>query len=117
MADLAFAQERILTRASHSRPSLVTLTGVRRSFSLGHTTVQALRGIDFDVRQGEMVAIWGPSGSGKSTLMNTMDLIDRPDTGGLHFDGVDALALDDDALSDYRARQVGFVFQSFNLVR
>jgi putative ABC transport system ATP-binding protein len=75
-----------------------------------------LRGIDLNIQQGEMVAVWGPSGSGKSTLMNTIGLIDRPDRGEVQFDGVDVLGLQDNALSDYRGRKVGFVFQSFNLL-
>jgi putative ABC transport system ATP-binding protein len=99
-----------------TRKSIVDLRRVHRSFQLGHTEVHALRGIDLNIQQGEMVAVWGPSGSGKSTLMNTIGLIDRPDRGEVQFDGVDVLGLQDNALSDYRGRKVGFVFQSFNLL-
>jgi len=99
-----------------SSPLLLDLRGLKRRFLLGRTVVEALRGIDLQIRRGEFVAVWGPSGSGKSTLMNTIGLIDRPDEGQVLVDGKDVIGLSDNALTDYRARHVGFVFQSFNLV-
>jgi putative ABC transport system ATP-binding protein len=95
---------------------LFELEGIHRGFQLGETTVQALRWVDLAIADGESVAIWGPSGSGKSTLLNLLGLIDRPDRGRLRVRGADVLGLPDDALTDFRNRQIGFVFQSFNLV-
>ncbi|WP_208512397.1 ABC transporter ATP-binding protein [Variovorax paradoxus] len=101
--------------ASSERP-LVVLEDLRRSFALGQTSVQALNGVSLEIHAGEMIAVWGPSGSGKSTLMSMIGLIDRPDAGRVIFDGTDVLACSDNQLSDRRSRDVGFVFQSFNLV-
>jgi putative ABC transport system ATP-binding protein len=77
--------------------------------------VAALRGTSFSVRRGELVAIVGPSGSGKSTLLHVMGTLERPTSGVVRIDGVDAAQLDDRALSRLRARQIGFVFQQFFL--
>ena len=95
---------------------LLELAGVTRDFALGQTTVQALRGVDLTIGRGEIVAIWGPSGSGKSTLLNMLGLIDQPTGGQLKFAGTQVASMNDDALSDCRNRNIGFVFQSFNLV-
>ena len=78
--------------------------------------VEALRGVDIDFVQGESVAIQGQSGSGKSTLMNLLGCLDRPSSGRYLLGNVDVSRLDDDALSDIRGQQIGFVFQSFNLI-
>lgn len=102
--------------AMPSRMRIVQMCGVTRTYQMGETQVLALQAIDLEIFSGEMVAVWGPSGSGKSTLMNVIGLIDRPDAGTLLFDGIDVLSASDDDLSDYRARHLGFVFQSFNLV-
>jgi len=96
--------------------SLVRLQGVQRRFQLGETTLEALKGVSMEIRAGEFLAVWGPSGSGKSTLMNILGLIDAPSGGEVWFDGRDTHNLADDALTDFRASQIGFVFQSFNLV-
>jgi putative ABC transport system ATP-binding protein len=77
--------------------------------------VSALRGVSFSVGRGELVAIVGPSGSGKSTLLHIMGTLDRPTSGVIRVDGVDAAQLDDRALSKLRAQQIGFVFQQFFL--
>ncbi len=95
---------------------LLDLQGIKRRFMLGQTVVEALRGVSLQIGRGEFVAVWGPSGSGKSTLMNAIGLIDRPDEGRVLVDGRDIAGLDDDTLTSYRAKNVGFVFQSFNLV-
>mgnify|MGYP003387498433 CR=1 FL=1 len=109
-----------MTHPSHTvtddAPPLLRLSGIVREFSLGETRVQALRGIDLDIRRGEFMAIWGPSGSGKSTLLNIIGLVDTPDQGSLVFDGEETSLLSDDALSDLRNHKIGFVFQSFNLI-
>jgi putative ABC transport system ATP-binding protein len=77
--------------------------------------VAALRGVSFSVQRGELVAVVGPSGSGKSTLLHVMGTLERPSSGVVRIDGVDAAQLDDRALSQVRARRIGFVFQQFFL--
>lgn len=96
--------------------NLLEIRSLKRTFQLGHATVPALRGVDLDIRRGEMLTVWGASGSGKSTLLNMIGLIDRPDEGSLRFDGDDTRVLSDHALTACRNRKIGFVFQAFNLV-
>ncbi len=95
---------------------LARLRDVRRHFHLGETVVEALAGVSLDIHAGEFMAVWGPSGSGKSTLMNILGLIDAPSEGGVWFEDEDSLTLGDDALTEFRGRRIGFVFQNFNLV-
>ncbi len=82
----------------------------------GSVLVEALRGVDLDIHQGEYVAIMGASGSGKSTLMNTLGCLDRPTSGTYVLDGREVAEMDDDELSRVRGQKIGFVFQSFNLI-
>lgn len=99
-----------------SRPPILKLRNIKRRFLLGETTIDALNSISLDIRAGEFLAVWGPSGSGKSTLMNIIGLIDAPTEGEVHFDEQDTRVLDDDALTEFRSKKLGFVFQNFNLV-
>jgi predicted ABC-type transport system involved in lysophospholipase L1 biosynthesis ATPase subunit len=85
--------------------SLVRLEGVSKQYPMGDGLVQALRGVDFAVEQGELVALWGPSGSGKSTLCHLLGLIDSCDGGRLWFNGVAGESLGEAARSDLRSRQ------------
>jgi putative ABC transport system ATP-binding protein len=89
---------------------------VTKEYALGRTLVPALRGVSLLVEPGEFLAIAGPSGSGKSTLLNLIGCLDQPSSGRILVGGRDVSALDDDRLSDLRARTIGFIFQTFNLV-
>jgi len=95
---------------------VVALRGIKKIYQMGDVEVQALRGVDLDIEQGEMVAIMGPSGSGKSTLMNIIGCLDVPSEGSFQIDGTDVSRLKDDDLAAIRCRKIGFVFQSFNLL-
>jgi putative ABC transport system ATP-binding protein len=94
----------------------VRVIDVTKDYELGRTRVSALRGVSLDVERGEFLAVAGPSGSGKSTLLNLMGCLDHPTSGRVLVGEQDVAALDDDALSDLRARQIGFIFQTFNLI-
>jgi putative ABC transport system ATP-binding protein len=90
--------------------------GLTRTFEVGETTVEALRGVDLEVPRGQFVALVGPSGSGKSTFLNLVGGLDRPTSGELWVDGVELSASKEKALTEHRRWRVGFVFQSFNLL-
>lgn len=89
---------------------------LKKYYGAGNTQVKALDGVDLSVEQGEFVAIVGTSGSGKSTLLHMLGGLDRPTSGTVTVDGKDIFALKDEALTIFRRRKVGFVFQSYNLV-
>jgi putative ABC transport system ATP-binding protein len=91
-------------------------TGLRKQYQMGEVMVDALRGVDFIVRQGEFVAIMGPSGAGKSTLLHLMGGLDTPSDGDVMLGGKRLAHLSDDEVTIVRRRQVGFVFQFFNLL-
>ena len=92
------------------------LRNIAKAYRVEQMDVQALAGIDIEIRSNRVTAISGPSGSGKTTLLNLIGCIDRPDRGELTVAGTAVTALSDDALSDFRAARLGFVFQSFNLI-
>jgi putative ABC transport system ATP-binding protein len=95
---------------------LITLSEVTKVYRIGDIEVQALRGIDLRIDEGEFVAIMGASGSGKSTLMNLLGCLDTPTTGSYVLDEIDVADLSDDELALIRNRRIGFVFQMFNLI-
>lgn len=95
---------------------IVSLTGVSKTYHLDQVSVPALRGIDLQVRPDCFTVISGPSGSGKTTLLNVIGCIDQPDAGELHVAGQAVQRLSDDALADFRAGHIGFIFQNFNLL-
>jgi len=90
--------------------------GVTKVYSMGTTQVRALAGVSVAFEAGEFWAIMGPSGSGKSTMLNVLGCLDRPTSGRYLLEGQDVALLDDNALSEFRLRHLGFVFQSFNLI-
>ena len=96
--------------------TILETQGLTKIYGSGETAVHALRGVDLAVENGEFVAIVGTSGSGKSTLLHMLGGLDRPTAGKVLVDGQDIFALKDEALTIFRRRRVGFVFQSYNLV-
>jgi putative ABC transport system ATP-binding protein len=100
----------------NSSSPIIQLKDVKKSYRLGETTVQALQGINIELKRGEFTAVVGASGSGKSTMLNIVGCIDDPDSGSVMVDGVEVTTLDDDSKSALRNRKIGFIFQSFNLV-
>jgi putative ABC transport system ATP-binding protein len=97
-------------------PRVIEIRDVHKRYAVGDIAVQALRGVNLTVARGEYVAIMGASGSGKSTLMHIIGCLDVPTSGTYRLGGIDVSTLDEDDLSDVRNRQIGFVFQSFNLI-
>ena len=96
--------------------SIITATGIHKTYDIGTVKVNALRGVELIVERGEMVAIMGPSGCGKTTMLNCLSGLDEIDSGQVVIDGVVLHDLPDDDRSDYRARNMGFVFQLYNLL-
>ena len=102
--------------ASQGETPVVALRDIKKIYQMGDVEVQALRGVDLEILQGEMIAVMGPSGSGKSTLMNIVGCLDVPSEGEYRIDDQDVSRLNDDQLAEIRCRKIGFVFQSFNLL-
>ena len=95
---------------------LISLRSVGRTYRTDGISVTAVRNVSFDVDQGEILAVMGPSGSGKSTLMNMIGLLDLPSEGAIYLEGTNVANLSEDRRSTLRARSIGFVFQSYNLL-
>ena len=96
--------------------TIISAREVHKRFHLGDVTVHALRGIDLDVAQGEMVAVMGPSGCGKTTMLNCLSGLDEFDSGEVMVEGVNLRTMSDRQRTAYRAQRMGFVFQTFNLL-
>ena len=96
--------------------NIIEVKNITKHYSLGTQTVEALRGISFDIKQGEFIAIMGPSGSGKSTLMNIIGCLDSPTGGTYHLNQKEVNTLEGDELAVIRNKEIGFVFQNFHLL-
>lgn len=95
---------------------LIELHDVTRHYQMGEVTVEALRGLDLQIQQGEFIVLLGPSGSGKTTTLNLVGGLDRPTSGQICVQGEDISGYNETQLTDYRRRKVGFIFQFFNLI-
>jgi len=97
-------------------PEVIRVRDLERRYDMGGETIHALRGVSLDIRRNEYLAIMGPSGSGKSTMMNVLGCLDTPDGGEYWLNGQEVSRLTDDALARVRNKEIGFVFQTFNLL-
>jgi putative ABC transport system ATP-binding protein len=97
-------------------PELIRIRDLERRYDMGGEVIHALRGVSLSIRRNEYVAIMGPSGSGKSTMMNVLGCLDTPDAGEYWLNGQEVSRLTDDALARVRNKEIGFVFQTFNLL-
>ena len=107
------------TRASAVRPKgelVIRIEGITKEYVMGESLIRALRGVDLLIHRNEYLAVMGPSGSGKSTLMNMLGCLDTPTSGRYEFNGKDVASMQDDELAEIRNREIGFVFQTFNLL-
>jgi putative ABC transport system ATP-binding protein len=95
---------------------VIEIEDVTKKYVMGSETIHALRGVSLSIRRNEYLAIMGPSGSGKSTMMNMLGCLDTPTSGKYEFNGKDVASMDDDELATIRNREIGFVFQTFNLL-
>ncbi len=102
--------------APESRSAVFVARGLRKVYEMGEVTVEALRGVDFDLYAGEFIVLLGPSGSGKSTLLNILGGLDVPTSGSVVYKDHNLTTADEAALTDYRRDHVGFVFQFYNLI-
>jgi len=122
MSDVTFAETIDIipkTERNGRKPEVTTLISMRdiwKTYEMGSEKVHALHGVSFDVKKGEYIAITGPSGSGKSTLMNLIGCLDTPSSGDYWLNGKNVSEMDDDELARIRNQEVGFVFQTFNLL-
>jgi putative ABC transport system ATP-binding protein len=101
---------------SENNHEIIKLVDAHKIYQMGTEQVKALAGVDVTFKKGSFWAIMGPSGSGKSTMMNILGCLDRLTSGSYYLDGRDVSRLDDDSLSDFRLKYLGFIFQSFNLI-
>src|SRR2546430_5951892 len=97
-------------------PLVIDIENITKDYVMGDEVVRALRGVSLQIRRSEYIAIMGPSGSGKSTLMNMVGCLDTPTSGRYEFNGRNVAEMNDDELAAIRNREIGFVFQTFNLL-
>ena len=106
----------LVTNDRPGGPIVIDIENITKDYVMGEETVRALRGVSLQIRRNEYIAIMGPSGSGKSTLMNMLGCLDTPTSGRYDFNGRSVADMDDDELAAIRNREIGFVFQTFNLL-
>ena len=106
----------LTTTTRRDAPVVIDIENITKDYVMGEETVHALRGVSLQIRRGEYIAIMGPSGSGKSTLMNMLGCLDTPSSGRYEFNGRNVAEMSDDELAEIRNREIGFVFQTFNLL-
>ena len=99
-----------------SESALINIHNLNKTYQRGDQLIRVLENVNLEIQSGEFVALMGPSGSGKSTLLNLIAGIDKPTSGSLHIDGVDITSLSESQLADWRAANVGFIFQFYNLM-
>ena len=117
MSDLPAAEQEAATATVQTaEPSIIDCKRLGKTYKSGKLEVRALKGVDLTIRRNEFVAIMGPSGSGKSTLMNLLGCLDTPTFGSYELNGTEVANLDDDELAAVRNQEIGFVFQTFNLL-
>lgn len=97
--------------------TLISIKNITKDYQTGEVTTSVLKGVSFEINNGEFVAIMGSSGSGKSTLMYVLGFLDKPTNGEYRFEGLDTAKLDEDRLAEFRNEKVGFIFQSYNLLQ
>lgn len=95
---------------------MIRIENLTKNYGVGRTEIRALDGIDFNLKQGEFIAIQGPSGCGKSTLLNMIGCLEKPTHGKIHIDGIDISILEDKDLARIRREKIGFIFQRYNLI-
>jgi len=96
--------------------AIISLTEVKKNYPLGKTTVEAVKGVSFEIQKGDFISIAGPSGSGKSTILNMIGCIDTPTNGRVSINGTETSSLSDKEITKLRHKTLGFIFQSFNLI-
>src|ERR1051326_2733835 len=106
----------LVTSNGLAKPLVIDIENITKDYVMGEETVHALRGVSLQIHSNEYLAIMGPSGSGKSTLMNMLGCLDTPSSGRYEFNGRDVSSMTDDELASIRNREIGFVFQTFNLL-
>ena len=97
--------------------TLIKIENIKKDYVTGDVTTSVLKGISFEIKQGEFVSIMGSSGSGKSTLMYVLGFLDKPTSGKYYFEDQDASKLDEDKLAEFRNEKIGFIFQLHHLLR
>lgn len=112
---ISLGYQRLLTKMADNAP-LIKLEGITKTYVLGEQTVQAIRYLDIQIEKGGYYGLMGPSGSGKSTLMNIIGCLDSPSSGSYFLNGIQVNLMSDDELSEVRNREIGFIFQTFNLL-
>ena len=96
--------------------NIIEIKDLKKDYALGKTTVNAIRGIDLSIEKGDFISIIGPSGSGKTTLLNIIGCIDQATSGSVKIAGKEITSLNDKKITDIRLHQIGFIFQTFNLI-